>query len=402
MNVQTPPSGSWPASAAVRPRRQGKIADIEVLRGISILFVIAFHVPHMLITWNIPVLTRLNANYFQTWCGVDLFLAISGFVIGRSLLPKLALAHTARDFGAQVIVFWVRRAWRLLPSAWLWLAIILVAAAFFNRSGAFGLFHDNFESTIAGVMSVANIRFGYVFLRSGYGASSVYWSLSLEEQFYFVLPFIVFFSRKRLVPVLLTIFCIFMLIPAGRYTGVFRVQPIILGVLIAEFSRQDLYAMAEPVFLASRWWLGTCVSIVFLVVLASLCPFGQHIAPDMQFTLIAITSAALVFLASYDRGYSWCQGWSKNGLMWFGSRSYALYLTHVPAFAATREIFFRFSPKGTVFGPAYTWPFLLLGLGLALALGEASYRLVETPMRRKGVLISKKLAAEYSVPAESA
>ncbi len=86
----------------------------------------------------------------------------------------------------------------MLPSAWLWLAIILASAAFFNSSHVFWSFRANVEAAVAALLDVANFRQIMIFGRFDPGASFPYWSLSLEEQFYILLPFAVFFAGRRL------------------------------------------------------------------------------------------------------------------------------------------------------------------------------------------------------------
>ena len=167
-----------------------RIEDIEVLRGVAVLAVVLHHSIGNLFTWTTPGLSRFSA-YFSGAFGVDLFFAISGFVIARDLVPRLQAA-TGSDMAFRITVaFWIRRAWRLLPSAWTWLALTLVAVVLFNQSGVFGGFRTNLEATVAGVLQVANLRFAETFGRSEYGASFVYWTLSLEEQFYLILPLLV-------------------------------------------------------------------------------------------------------------------------------------------------------------------------------------------------------------------
>ena len=58
------------------------IDDIEILRGFAVLLVIVEHMQHNLFTWATPTLNRLY-TYLGGWTGVDLFFAISGFVIAR-------------------------------------------------------------------------------------------------------------------------------------------------------------------------------------------------------------------------------------------------------------------------------------------------------------------------------
>src|SRR5271168_2727804 len=94
----------------------GPIADIETLRAVSILLVLFAHLPAAIHSDSHAALSR---DWIQTWSGVDLFFAISGFVITRSLAPLLD-ARGAAGALPVLVGFWLRRVWRLLPAAWLW------------------------------------------------------------------------------------------------------------------------------------------------------------------------------------------------------------------------------------------------------------------------------------------
>ena len=65
-----------------------RIMDIEVLRAIAVLGVLFHHLQGSLFTDTVPLLEKIHA-WAQPWWGVDLFFAISGFVIARSLIPAL-------------------------------------------------------------------------------------------------------------------------------------------------------------------------------------------------------------------------------------------------------------------------------------------------------------------------
>jgi peptidoglycan/LPS O-acetylase OafA/YrhL len=383
---------------AAQTERHGKIADIELLRGIAVIFVLIEHTRINLFPWIWGPETRLYF-YFGFWSGVDLFFAISGFVITRSLLPMLEVTSGTAGFFNATLSFWVRRAWRLLPSAWLWLAVILVSAAVFNESGVFWSFRANFEGVIAALLDVANFRIAIVYGRAEPGAAFPYWSLSLEEQFYILLPITLFFAGRRLPYVLAAaILAQFFIIRLGSHLSdlgmllnMLRSDALMMGVLLAIWSRSPTYRLFEPTGLKGRALAGLAL-LVFLTV--SLAAVGGPGLTIVSFTigLVALISAVLVFIASYDQNYLMPPGPVKQVMLWVGSRSYALYLIHIPAFFLTREIWFRIEPTGTVFNGTFTLRFALTGFGLLLVLTELNYRFVEIPLRRRGVRIAQRIA----------
>jgi peptidoglycan/LPS O-acetylase OafA/YrhL len=370
-----------------------RIGDIECLRGIAVIMVILFHIHSELFTWPMPAWDWIDLHYLQSWAGVDLFFAISGFVIARSLLPELALSTSPSRIMA---AFWIRRVWRLVPSAWAWLAFIMVACVLFNRSGVFDTFHTNLESSIAGMLSVANFREAAAFQHFSYGPSSPYWSLSLEEQFYLALPLLAYFSGRKLVPVLLIITGLVFMLPYEPWVMMIRVHAVLLGVLLAIASTHPAYHLIEPQFLRRRPWLGLLVLATVILIISTLSPYGQRItAYPLDF--IAILSAVLVLIASYDRDYLVGHRPVRVVLTWIGTRSYALYIVHIPAFCVAREIWLRLLP-GTNFGPHDIPNLLGTALTLTVVAADLNYRLLELPLRRRGAEIARRVQAESPAP----
>ncbi|MFG6204329.1 acyltransferase family protein [Pseudomonas retamae] len=377
-----------------------RIMDIEVLRAIAVLGVLFHHLQGSLFTDAVPLLTQIHA-WAQPWWGVDLFFAISGFVIARSLIPALQDCASRQELWQQTRNFWLRRAFRLLPSAWLWLALMLLACLFVNRSGAFGTLSANLQATLAGVFQYANFRFADSFFRYEYGSSFVYWSLALEEQFYLLFPLLIVLCRKHLVWVLLALVAVQVFTMRTPLLMVVRTDALALGVLLAMWSGQPGYQRWRPEVL-SRPWLG----IGALILIAALLSF---MATD-RFTFawyrigsIAVLSAVLVWIASYDRNYLMPAGALQRLLGWIGSRSYGIYLIHIPVYQLVRELIFRLQSAGLPSPAGHPVLTLLIAFGLIVLLSELNYRLVEMPMRNRGAAMLQRLGtARSAAPASGA
>lgn len=365
---------------------KSRIDDIEVLRAFAVIFVVLHHSLDNLFTWSTPGLARYAA-YFGGGFGVDLFFAISGFVIARDLLPRLQASDSSEQSVRITVAFWIRRAWRLLPSAWAWLVVILIATIFFNESGAFGSFRANLEATIAGVLQVANIRFAETFGHSEYGASFVYWTLSLEEQFYLVLPLLILLARRFLVPVLIALVLVQLLSSRTLMGVMLRTDAIALGVLLAIWAQSNTYALVKPQLLRSQG-LGTVVMLGIFMCMGVLGGASLNII-SYKFSLLAILAAALVWMASYDLNIFMPGKFYKQLLLWVGTRSYAIYLTHIPAFLIVREIGFRLQPE-TPANDSLFFYYLAAAAVLIIVLSELNYRFIETPFRQRGSALAKR------------
>ena len=272
-----------------------RISDIEVLRAVAVLFVVFQHLGS-LFPWTLAPLEMLY-SYMGGTFGVDLFFAVSGFVIARDLIPRLLSAPDKATAWKTMLAFWVRRIWRLWPSAWLWLGVILLAVLVFNRSGAFGSFEANLQATFAGIFQYANVRFAQNFMVREIGASFVYWSLSLEEQFYLLFPVLIILFRRHLCWVLLAVALIQICMPRNHpYLMMFRTDALALGILLALWSRKVSWQAVLPIFLMLGRWgclllALTCIGVMTL--LSSRLELTHY-----AIGIIAILSALLVLMAS--------------------------------------------------------------------------------------------------------
>ena len=271
---------------------------------------------------------------------------------------------------------------------------MLLACLFVNRSGAFGTLSANLQATLAGVFQYANFRFADSFFRYEYGSSFVYWSLALEEQFYLLFPLLIVLCRKHLVWVLLALVAVQIFTLRTPLLMVVRTDALALGVLLAMWSAQPGYQRWRPEVLR-RPWLG----IGALILIAALLSF---MATD-RFTFawyrigsIAVLSAILVWIASYDRNYLMPAGALQRLLGWIGSRSYGIYLIHIPAYQLVRELIFRLQSAGLPSPAGHPILTLLIAFGLIVLLSELNYRLVEMPMRNRGAALVQRLGTARS------
>ena len=357
--------------------------DIEVLRAFAIGGVILHHLSDTLLARQHGSLNWLM-QHVDYWTGVDLFFAISGYVIARGTLAALWARNDWSGFVTEAGAFWIRRAFRLLPSSWFWLAMLLLASRFFNelRIGTVPVFGEpvtNIRATLAAVGFYANVFEAWAFSHGKFAGSFAWWSLSMEEQFYFVLPIVAFVLRKRLAIVLF----FFALATIGLHFSplgmMFRTEAIALGVLLALWEMHPSWARSGD-FLhrmngKMRFAL-ICLLLLALGVVGTLGPFTYRVA------YAALLSAALVFIAAQNNGYFLPPGFAGKVALWMGARSYGFYLIHVPAFLGAKELCFRLT------GDLYESFVAPVGLIAMLIFVELNWRLLETPTRRYGAYLA--------------
>ena len=371
-------------------------SDIEVLRGIAVIYVVVFHAYGNLITWRSPELSAFFLN-FGGGSGVDLFFVISGFVIARSLVPKLDACADRQQFWVTSLAFWIRRYWRLLPTAWLWIGIVLLSSVFLNSSGAFGTFKTNFESGLSAILQLANFHLAGTFgTPGGSGALFPLWSLSLEEQFYLLLPVLVLISGRWLPYVLIAAVLLQLASTrSGLYEMLLRTDGILMGVLLAMFSQSRSYSFVEPAILGRNRLLRAPLLLALFLCLAFIGAERIDVT-SYATSVITLVSFALVFIASYDRDYIMAKGPAKRALMWVGSRSYAIYVIHIPAFYLSREIWFLIgNPASPKFNSAYLDQLVVTAVILIALLSELNYRFIELPLRQKGRHISRQFESRH-------
>ncbi len=361
------------------------IDDIQVLRAVAIGCVLIQHSWFNLLfhqTWLNWLLAHL-----PLWCGVDLFFVISGFVITSSLLPSVLAGAPARKVLSR---FWIRRAFRLWPAAWLWLALMVLGAAIFTDPPFMGTLALNLRGALAGIFAYANFRFASRPMMP-YGASYPYWSLSLEEQFYIVLPPLLILARRRIGWVALAALLVQFPLAHPRLYFFLRNDGLLWGVVLAAIPALARWARVAAGAVARVPCAGWVILAAAIGEMARLSPPFEQSPPFLVGAMAAL-AALVVWLATANRDL-FSAGKLQPVVLWMGSRSYALYLCHVPIYQCAAAFSRTVSASSAVVADHADLLSAAVGLPALALLADATYRLVETPVRRLGGKLAAGLAA---------
>lgn len=361
---------------------QRKNLDIELFRGYAIAITLVAHFGALIPEYNAWL------GYFWLGGGVDLFFSISGFLITRSLLESLE-ANTS--FLAYANLFWIRRVFRLWPAALFWSSIALTVSIFFNVERSFGDRESVLNSWFFGTLNIENL---YIYVCANQnppcGKTPLwnYWSLSLEEQFYLLLPFILFFIGRRKLLIwpclIIAVYQATSVRPWGSLLWFIRSDALMYGTVIA-LGWHYYHSAFESVFRRPpRWCLQALLSILsVLLIVVARNDVSRH-----YHGLVAVTAGFMVLVASQDGRLFTASRVSRFAANYIGSRSYSLYLVHMPVFSIVREITLNFGLLDIVANEQHRIYAIALGLAVALMLTEFSFRFIESPLRTFGRRIS--------------
>lgn len=350
----------------IRERR----LDIQGLRALAVTLVVVFHL------WP----KALPGGYV----GVDVFFVISGFLITSHLLSEVSRSGTV-----SVTRFWARRIRRLLPAAFLVLAVCVVLAFLVMPRS---VLVQNLEEIAASALYVVNwvLAFNAVDYLASENADSLvqhYWSLSVEEQFYIVWPVLIVvasflavkvFRGRRVAVIAGTLGTVFL---ASFVYSVWETAAdpsfayFITPTRAWEFAAGGLIAFLPALragSAAGRIWrrVGSWVG-VGLIGAAAWCFTGDTPFPGWV-ALIPVAGAAFL-LWSGDDDHPWSpQYLSHHGpVQLVGDTSYAIYLWHWPLIIIAPIVLGHPIGLGTGLG------IIAITVGLAIA----TKYLVEDPVR---------------------
>lgn len=382
----------------------GRIKELDGLRAIAILGVLAAHF--------VPPTIRLRDLLGLGWCGVDLFFAISGFLITGILIGLRRKEAAFRTF------YW-RRTLRIFPPYYFALVLMLLLALVHRE-------HVNYREIVRHALLLSSAKPGLIklafsrllfqmpqaapaeFKQAQYSllrftdCFEIYWSLSVEELFYLLWAPIVLKGSRRIVMICSVAPLLVCPILRGlahttphiveSFGIVFRFDSLAAGACVALVLWGVNHGYFTRKFLDRGLIAIIIVSSLALFLLVTFC--GAWRGVDVRttlafsifgFSLLAICSAALV--GAFVR-------WSgelgllshilrSKSAVYVGTVSYTIYLIHLPTYVVVQLVMVR------VFGadifPSNRGLTILAGLlaaGCAILLAGLSWKFIESPTMR--------------------
>lgn len=360
------------ASRSGSTEHSGKRLDIQGLRAIAVLAVVADH----LASWP-----------RGGFVGVDIFFVISGFLITGQLI-RARERNPLEPAGSFFRNFYVNRIRRILPAS--------LAALLATISVGWVLFRNEraWSTTIDGVWSAlfsGNWRFalnGTDYWAQDQATSPLqhFWSLGVEEQFYFVWPIVIFAgialfkSRNALGWIMGAIVVASLAWALTETASNSSVAYFSTFTRAWELGVGALLAIVAPVF---QHITRNVRTVLAWAGLAGIVASIALVTPDMPFpgpwALPPVLATAMVIAAGTGGSGQFLAPLTNPAMAYIGDLSFSLYLWHFPVIIFLEE-----------FISEWHWTYYPIVFGLMLLLSVGSYHLIEEPVRNSRLLLKDK------------
>jgi len=345
---------------------------LDGLRGLAVLAILCFHGNF---GWMVG-----------GWLGVSLFFTLSGF-----LITSLMLTERNTTGSVSLRSFWSRRFRRLLPVAWVTLAVVLGVVWWIGTAAQAASARGDILASLA---QVANWRFliagqSYAALFRSPSPVLHFWSLAIEEQFYLLFPMVVAGllavtrgSRRLLVGFICVGLAlswsapiVFGLSLDRTYFGTdTRAGELLVGALLAVVMARPRARRA----LARQWSWRTASATIAVVAFAAMMVLWIRTEQASGFVTsggLALHGglAVLVIVGVLVPSGPLQRILSVSPLRWLGRVSYGVYLFHWPLL-----VFLTEQRTGLPRLPRFA-----LVVAVSLLAAELSARVLEGPIRRR-------------------
>jgi|GEM_PF-813071 len=349
---------------------------IDSLRALAVLLVLLFH---------------LDITFFKGgFLGVDVFFVISGFLITRNINHEYSTTHKF-NFSR----FYYRRVKRLLPSYFLTsIFVFALGLLLLSPSDFIGLT----DSIFAGSIALSNF---YFLGESGYFDTAAKlkpllhtWSLSVEEQYYFIWPLtlLLFLKvfRKFKTYILILVLAIVSIV-ATLYINANGISENILNFFSRhpesptdlqsflfyllpfrsyEFLMGSLLVFIPEIRIRSEKTKSLITTIGLLLIILPGILFDDKLTFLSILNIIPCLGISLLIIAPQSKYFKWF--FNNNLLRQIGNASYTIYLFHWPIVVYYKHLYDQ--PLNFVSG--------LVLFSLSIGISLVVYKYYETPFRR--------------------
>lgn len=351
-----------------RPSQGSKghyMIQLDALRAFAVFGVLIHH--------YLPQDFILNSKVHVGPLGVQLFFVLSGFLITGILLRcKETVDLKKQDVNSIIKHFYIRRLLRLLPAYFLTIILSVIVA-----------FQDIKPSLIWHLSYTSNIYFS---AHSWDGISSHFWSLSVEEQFYLIWPWVILLTPKRhLLKVMIVVIatapifrltCLVMGWSNGSIEYIFTfacLDSLGAGAVLAFYTYYN-YQYYKKLLCNFACWVG---APAFILLNFAHLPFIQS-----SVSLVIISTVdSIFFIWLVDRaarGFSGSLGsfLELKLITNIGKVSYGIYIFHLLAQVIVQKTLFHFAPAylGSI------WVKFTLSTAITLVIAVLSWNFIERPI----------------------
>ena len=339
--------------------------EIDGLRALAVIPVLLFHA---------------NLGISGGYVGVDVFFVISGFLITSILLRDILADRFS------FISFIERRIRRIVPAMLTTVAATMIVSWFV-------LLPDDYKrlgkAAISQVFMVSNIYHWSVAGYFGQSAESLpllhTWSLSVEEQYYLLLPamlVVVGWWKKSLIPVAIVLVGVASFMVCCWSTPRYRdFSFYMLPIRAWELLLGSILATAGERWFSSRRWVRETVSLCgLLAIVVAMATFKSTTSfPGYHAALPCL--GAVAFIWANGSGLTVCGSvLASLPIRFIGKISYSLYLVHWPIFVLTRYWI----------GEELTLAGSMSMVAISCVVAVLQWRMVEQPFRNKALFDSRR------------
>jgi peptidoglycan/LPS O-acetylase OafA/YrhL len=344
-------AGNGPKQHSSKSPDAGHNHALDGLRFFAFLLVFFFHALQWS-PWGHWPFIRFG------FLGVPIFFVLSGFLIGGILLDLKDKQRPGFGLGAKLKTFYIRRALRIFPVYYLFIAILALLLALSGRPDPVAT--DSFFWHLAYLTNFRSFFAGMDHIRQGH-----FWSLAVEEHFYLLAPLVVLLARPRTLVGLLTLVITavaaarWSIYAAGSARDFWVLSPMQfdllgLGIATAIIERKGRFLGIDARILR---WLGIAGAGFFVLFIRRYYlgrpGIGIWYATFGPLSLGVVT-AALVLTLWQRPNWLVSRFFGLRPFAYFGQISYGLYLFHPNCLGWTTRYFGNYNLTNAFIGLAVT------------------------------------------------